>query len=142
MALMTAVVTLQEDLKFRVEAGSGHALTVDGPLDAYGGNAGFRPMELMLMSLGGCMALDVLLVLRRMRQEVTAYQVRLTGERAEEPPAVYTAVTLEHVIAGPRLGKQSVERALKLAEDKYCSAWAMISRTARLTNRYRIEGAQ
>jgi putative redox protein len=97
-------------------------------------------MELMLMGLGGCMGYDVLTILRRMRMEVTGYRLHLEGKRADDPPAVYTEVRLEHVIAGKDLEPEKVERALALAADRYCSAWAMFAKTAKLTNSYRIEG--
>ncbi len=139
MSTMTAVVTLLENVRWEAMAGSGHSLLVDGPQEVGGENAGFRPMELMLLGLGSCIAYDTLMILRRMRQDVTSYKVRLVGERAEDPPAVYTTVTLEHVIAGGHVSEDSVQRALALAEEKYCSAWAMFSKTAKLSNSYRIE---
>jgi putative redox protein len=141
MSTMTAQVTLLENVRWEGKAGSGHSLLIDGPLEAGGENAGFRPMELMLLGLGSCIAYDTLMILRRMRQRVTSYQVSLIGERAEDPPAVYTTVTLEHVIAGRNVSEDSVQRALALAEDKYCAAWAMFSKTARLFNSCRIEAS-
>ena len=141
MPTMTATVTLQDRVRWRAESGSGHSLIVDGPPEAGGENAGFRPMELMLLGLGSCIAYDTLMILRRMRYEVSRYQVRLAGQRAEEPPAVYTSVRLEHVIAGRDIPEDAVQRALALAENRYCSAWAMFSKTARLTNSYRIEAS-
>lgn len=139
MPTMTATVTLQDRVRWRAESGSGHSLIVDGPPEAGGENAGFRPMELMLLGLGSCIAYDTLMILRRMRVDVTGYRVELVGERAEEPPAVYTSVRLEHVIAGRDIPEDAVQRALALAENRYCSAWAMFARTAKLTNSYRID---
>ena len=141
MSTMTVALRLQQDVRWKAEAGSGHSLIIDGPPEAGGEDAGFRPMELMLLGLGACMGLDMLLMLRRMRQGVTSYEPRLTGERAEDPPAVFTAVTLEHVITGRGILEASVKRALGPAETKYYSASAMFSKTARLTNIYRIEEA-
>jgi len=120
----------------------GHRLIVDGPAEAGGTNAGFRPMELMLLGLGFCMGYDMVMILRRMRKEVTSYRIHLTGKRAEDPPTVYTEVTLEHVITGKGISEASVERAIELAENKYCSASAMFSKTATLINKYRIEDIQ
>ena len=139
MAVNSAVVTLQEKVRWEGVADSGHRLIVDGPMEAGGNNAGFRPMELMLLGLGCCMGYDMVMILRRMRKEVTGYQIRLTGQRADDPPSVYTEVTLEHVITGRGISKESVERAIELAESRYCSASAMFSKTAKLINRYRIE---
>jgi putative redox protein len=139
METMTATVTLKEKVLWEGTAGSGHHVVVDGPAEAGGSNAGFRPMELVLLGLGFCMGYDMVMILRRMRKEVSGYQIRLTGQRSEEPPSVYTQVTLEHVITGKGIPKESVERALELAEHKYCSASAMFSKTAALINTYRIE---
>jgi putative redox protein len=139
MAVNSAVVTLQEKVRWEGVADSGHRLIVDGPMEAGGNNAGFRPMELMLLGLGCCMGYDMVMILRRMRKEVTGYQIRLIGQRADDSPSVYTEVTLEHVITGRGISKESVERAIELAESRYCSASAMFSKTAKLINRYRIE---
>jgi putative redox protein len=139
---MKAVVTLGKDTQWEGVSGSGHRLTVDGPPEAGGKNTGFRPMELMLLGLGMCMGYDMVMILRRMRKEVSGYEIQLTGQRAEDPPSIYTAVTLEHVITGKGLSEASVERALDLAENKYCSASAMFAKTATLTNTFRIEEVQ
>ena len=142
MSVMKAVVTMGREVQWEGVSGSGHRVTMDGPEEAGGKNAGFRPMELMLLGLGFCMGYDMVLILRRMRKEVTGYQIHLTGQRAEAPPSVYTEVVLEHVITGKGISKASVERALELAENKYCSASAMFSKTATLTNKFRIEEIQ
>jgi putative redox protein len=141
MEIMTAAVVLKEKVLWEGTAGSGHRVVMDGPAEAGGGNAGFRPMELMLLGLGFCMGYDMVMILRRMRQEVTGYRLQLSGKRTEEPPSVYTEVTLEHSIAGKGITRDSVDRALELAEHKYCSASAMFAKTATLINTYRIEEA-
>ncbi len=135
---MQGTVKFLEKARFEARSGSGHTLVIDGPEAAGGENAGFRPMELMLLSLGGCMGLDVLLILRKMRQEVTSYTLNLDGERAEDPPAVYTEVRMEHVFQGRGLKPESIRRALELAETKYCSASAMFAKTAEVKNSFRI----
>jgi len=142
MSVMKTTVTMGQDTRWEGVSGSGHRLTVDGPPEAGGKNEGFRPMELMLLGLGMCMGYDMVRILRRMRKEVIGYQIQLTGQRAEDPPSIYTEVILEHVITGKGLSEASVERALDLAESKYCSASAMFSKTATLVNKYRIEEIQ
>ena len=142
MSVMKATGTMGQDTRWEGVSGSGHRLTVDGPPEAGGKNEGFRPMELMLLGLGMCMGYDMVMILRRMRKEVIGYQIQLTGQRAEDPPSIYTEVILEHVITGKGLSEASVERALDLAESKYCSASAMFSKTATLVNKYRIEEIQ
>ena len=138
MSTMRATISLQGGVRFTAEAGSGHTLIIDGPLEAGGENAGFRPMELMLLGLGGCLAYDVLMILRRMREDVTGYQLNLVGERAEDPPSVHTTVTLEHIVTGKGISESSLKRALSLAESKYCSASAMFAKTARLIHTVRV----
>lgn len=98
MSTMKAELTLEGEVQWRAQAGSGHSLIIDGPVDAGGEDAGFRPMELMLLSLGGCLGYDTVMILRKMRHDVIGYQLTLIGERAEGLPAVYTDVKIEHVI--------------------------------------------
>jgi len=133
-----AMVTWQQGVCFQADAESGHSVTIDGPAEAGGEGRGFRPMELMLLGLGGCMALDVLTILRRMRRPISAYQVTLRAERADQPPRVYTEVTLEHVLQGDGLTDDAVQRAIDLAESKYCSAFAMFAKTATVKNVFQI----
>jgi putative redox protein len=135
---LKGTVKLLEKVRFEAGAESGHTATIDGPQEAGGENAGFRPMELMLLGLGSCMAFDVLLILRKMRQEVTSYTLNLEGERAEDPPRVYTDVRMEHVFKGLNLKPESIQRAIELAETIYCSASAMFAKTARVKNTFRI----
>jgi len=133
-----ATVTLQEKVRFKAWAESGHTVTIDGPEDAGGENAGFRPMELMLLGLGGCMAFDVNMILKRMRQNVTAYRMNMEAERADEPPRVYTQVKMEHIFQGENLNPDSIQRAINLAESTYCSGSAMFAKTAKIVNTFRI----
>jgi putative redox protein len=133
-----ATVTLQANVRFEARAESGHTVVIDGPPEAGGENAGFRPMELMLLGMGGCMALDVVLILRRMRQEVRAYRLNIQAERAEDPPRVYTEVKLEHLLQGEGLEASAVQRAIELAETTYCSGSAMFAKTAKISNTFRI----
>jgi len=93
-------VVWRDKVRFEAEAESGHSLTIDGAPEAGGENAGFRPMELMLLGLGGCMAFDVLMILRKMRQEISSYTIHLEGIRADEPPRVYTEVRMNHIFKG------------------------------------------
>lgn len=135
---MNGTVKFLEKARFEARAGSGHTVTIDGPQEAGGENSGFRPMELMLLGLGGCMAFDVLLILRKMRQEVTSYSLNIEGERAEDPPRVYTEIRMEHVFQGSGLKTNSIKRAIELAESTYCSASAMFAKTAKVVNTFRI----
>jgi putative redox protein len=133
-----AKVTFKQKVRFEGWAGSDHTVVFDGPPEAGGEGAGFRPMDLMLLGLGGCMAFDVLMILRRMRHEVTDYFVNIEAERATDPPRVYTQVKMEHVIQGNSLTDSAVQRAIDLAQSTYCSASAMFAKTANIINTYRI----
>ena len=133
-----AKIQWQEQVRFSGQADSGHNVTIDGPKEAGGENAGFRPMELMLLGMGGCIAFDVLTILKKMRQEVTAYHVNIEAERADDPPRVYTSAKLEHVLQGKGLKASSIARAIELAETTHCSGSAMFAKTAKVTNTFRI----
>ena len=133
-----ANVTFEEKVRFTARADSGHCVTIDGPQEAGGEDAGFRPMELMLLGLGGCMAFDVLMILRKMRQDVRAYRLQIQAERAVDPPRVYTEVRMEHVFQGEGLKTSSIQQAIDLAESTYCSASAMFAKTAKITNTFRV----
>jgi putative redox protein len=135
---LKGTVTFVDNVRFEAKADSGHHLTIDGPQEVGGKDAGFRPMELLLLGLGGCMAFDVLMILRKMRLEVASYTLNLEGERAEDPPRVYTSVRLEHTFKGAGLKAESIKRAIELAESTYCSASSMFAKTARITNSFRI----
>jgi putative redox protein len=130
---MKARIKLAEGMTFVAESGSGHAVVVDANPDIGGRDLGPRPMELVLMGTGACSAVDVMLILRRSRQEVTDCVVDLEGDRATEDPKVFTRIHFHFVVSGRNLSPSHVERAIKLSKEKYCSATAMLSRTAEVT---------
>ena len=125
---MKADVTWAGDVQFRATSGSGHTVTLDGPPDAGGQNAGARPMELLLMGVGGCASFDVVHILRTGRQQVEACEAHLEAERAEDPPRVFTRVKMHFVVRGTGLSQSKVARAVALSAEKYCSASIMLSR--------------
>lgn len=134
----SVVVRLREGMVFDGEAESGLRVALDAALEAGGQGLGFRPMQLLLVSLGGCTGMDVIAILRKMRQEVTAYQVLVTAERAEEHPRVFTHIAVEHVVEGHHLAEESVRRAVELSATRYCPISAMLSKAARVEHRFRI----
>ncbi len=136
--VMTARATLREEMRFDAVAGSGHTLTLDAAEHAGGKGSGFVPMELLLVGLAGCTALDVISILRKKRQQVTGYEVQVRGERAEDHPMVFTDITVEHVVTGHNVSEEAVARAIELSETKYCGAGAMLGKTAKLTHTFRI----
>ncbi len=136
--IMTVQTRLMSDMAFTAESGSGHSVVLDAAEHGGGHDLGFRPMELLLAGLSGCTAMDVISILRKKRQEVTGYEVRVRGERAEDHPMVFTDITVEHVITGRNISEEAVARAIELSETKYCGAGAMLRKTAHLTHTFRI----
>jgi putative redox protein len=123
------------------ESGSGHAVVMDGPPDLGGRNLGVRPMEMLLMGMGGCTEFDVLLILRKARQRVTDCVVELEAARAESDPKVFTRIHAHFVVTGHELDPKQVERAIRLSAEKYCSASIMLGATAAITHDYEIRDA-
>jgi putative redox protein len=120
------------------ESGSGHAVVMDGAPDAGGRNMGLRPMEMLLLGLAGCSAFDVVLILKRGRENITDCVVEVDGDRADTDPKVFTSVRMNYRITGRNLDRNKVERAVKLSEEKYCSASAMFSKTAQMSHTIEI----
>lgn len=139
---MTAGARLLDGMRFEGEAGSGFRLMMDSDADHGGADAGFRPMELLLVGLAGCTAMDVISILRKKREDVTGYQVRVSGVRAEDHPQVFIDVTVTHIVTGRHVRPESVARAVELSETKYCGASATLSKTARVTHTYEIREAE
>ena len=135
---MTAKVRLETGMRFDAEAGSGHHVTLDAAEHGGGQNAGFRPMEMLLVGLAGCTGMDVISILRKKRQRVTAYEVHVAGIRAEDHPMVFVEITVEHIITGHQVQPEAVVRAIQLSEERYCGAGAMLGKVARLTHTFRI----
>lgn len=123
------------------EASSGPAIVIDHALpEEDRKETGPRPMELLLLGLAGCTAMDVTSILQKKRQSLTSLQVKVTAERAEEHPRVYTQIHLEYVVQGTEVDPRAVERAIELSQTKYCSATAMLEKSAQITTSYRIVG--
>lgn len=123
------------------ESGSGHAVVMDGPPEAGGRNLGVRPMEMLLLGLGGCTEFDVLLILRRGRAEVTDCVVEITAERAATDPKVFTRIHVHFIVTGRDLKPKQVERAIDLSAEKYCSASIMLGAAAKVTHDFEIRDA-
>lgn len=139
--IMTAGARLLDGMRFDGEAGSGFHLTMDSDPEHGGTGDGFRPMEMLIVGLAGCTAMDVISILRKKREDVTGYEVRVTGERAEDHPRVFTSVTVTHIVTGRHVRPESVARAVELSKTTYCGANATLSKTARVTHTYEIREA-
>jgi putative redox protein len=131
---MKARVKWVQDVMFVGESGSGHAVVMDGAPESGGRNLGIRPMEMLLLGLGGCSAFDVVLILKRGREQVTDCVVEMDAERATEDPKVFTRIAMHYIITGTNLDPKKAERAVTLSAEKYCSASAIIGKTATLTH--------
>ncbi len=125
---MKARVKWVEEATFMGEAGSGHAIVMDGPPDHGGRNLGARPMEMLLLGMGGCTAFDVMLILNKSRQPVTDCEVELSAERADSEPKVFTRIHVHFIVSGRGLDEKKVARAVSLSAEKYCSASIMLGR--------------
>jgi len=136
---MKARIKWVEGVAMVGESGSGHALVMDGPPEFGGRNLGVRPMEMLLLGMGGCTQFDVLLILRKARQQVTACVVELEAERAAEDPKVFTRIHAHFIVSGRDLKEQQVERAICLSAQKYCSASIMLGATAEISHDFEIQ---
>ncbi len=135
---MRARIKWVQDVLFVGESGSGHAVVMDGAPEAGGRNLGVRPMEMLLLGLGGCSAFDVVSILKRGRQAVLDCVVDLEAERAVTDPKIFTRIKLHYVVTGRALDPHKVQRAVQLSAEKYCSASAILSRTAQLSHSIEI----
>ena len=127
-----------DGMAFHAETGSGHLVAMDGAPEAGGRNLAPRPMEMMLAGAGGCTAFDVVLILKRSRQDVTDCAVSLKAERAESDPKIFTHIHFHYRVKGKQLKPDAVARAIELSKDKYCSASIMIAKTAEITHDFEI----
>ena len=135
---MKARVKWVENTLMIGESQSGHAVVMDGPPEFGGQNLGLRPMEMLLLGMGGCTQFDVVHILRKSRQEVTFCEVELSAERAETEPKVFTRIHVHFKVGGPGLTEKAVERAVNLSAEKYCSASIMLGATAEVTHDFEL----
>ena len=139
---MKARVKWVEDATFLAESGSGHTLVMDGPPDHGGRNLGVRPMEMLLLGMGGCTAFDVMLILKKSRQPVTDCEVMLSADRADAEPKVFTRIHVHFIVTGQGLKEKQVARAVSLSAEKYCSASIMLGRAGvEISHDYEIREA-
>jgi len=127
-----------EGMTFLAETGSNHVVAMDGAPDGGGRNLAPRPMEMVLVGTGGCTAYDVVVILRKSGQAVTGCEVKLTSERAETDPKVFTKIHMHFVVRGKGLKRNVVEHAIRLSHEKYCSASIMLGKTAEITKDFEI----
>jgi putative redox protein len=137
--MLKASVKWVDGAAFVGESGSGHAVVLDGPPDHGGRNIGMRPMEMLLIGVGGCSSIDVIGILQKARQNVIDCEVKLEAERADAVPAVFTKIHMHFVVTGRDLKESHVKRAVDLSAEKYCSASIMLGKAGvEITHSYEI----
>lgn len=135
---MECTVKWDGGARFVANTSSGHTVRMEGAGDLGGQNQAPRPMELILAGAGGCSAYDVVLILKRGRHAISNCEVRMTAERAETDPKVFTRIHYHYIVSGEKLKPEAVERAIKLSAEKYCSASIMLGHTASITHNFEI----
>lgn len=135
---MKARIKWVENVCFMGESDSGHAVILDGAPDAGGRNLGMRPMEMLLIGMGGCTSFDVVTILKKARQPVTDCVAEIEAERADSVPKVFTRIHVHFVVSGKSLNPVQVERAVKLSAEKYCSASIMLGKAAEISHDFEI----
>ena len=138
---MDAKVTWNNGLNFTGKADSGFDVPMDTTVEHGGSGQGTSPMELVLVALGGCTAMDVISILQKKRQDVTGFEIVLHGDRAAEHPKVYTEITMEYIVTGHGVELEALERAVELSEGKYCSVNGMLKQSVKITTKCTVKEA-
>ena len=137
MSLKTKIKWMQ-DVSFKGSSESGHEVVLDGPEELGGKGLGMRPMEMMLIGMGGCTSFDVVTILKRSRQQITGCIAEIEAIRADEIPKVFTSIHIHFLIKGIDLQEKAVERAIELSANKYCSASIMLGKSVKITHDFEI----
>lgn len=135
---MQAKVNWQKGMTFEGTADSGFSIQMDAKKEVGGEGKGFIPMELMALSLAGCTAMDVISILKKKRQDVTDFEVRVDADRAEEHPKVFTRARIDYLVTGHNVDEKAVLRAIQLTAERYCPAQAMLGQVFLIDLRYQI----
>ena len=135
---MNTRVKWLDNMSFVGESGSGHSVVMDGSPEFGGRNLGVRPMEMLLLGLGGCSSFDVVSMLKKSKQDLVDCEVEITAERADEEPKVFTKIHLHFIVSGNGVSEKRVARAIELSAEKYCSASIMLGKTAVVTHDYEL----
>ncbi len=135
---MRARVKWLDNMTFVGETGSGHALVMDASPDVGGRDLGARPMEMLLLGMGGCSAIDVMLILQKSRQPVSDCWVEIEAQRADAVPAVFTRIHAHFVVVGDGISEKHVQRAVALSAEKYCSASIMLGKAVEITHDFEV----
>ena len=139
---MESSVVWKGKMGFTATSGSGFSLPLDTSVESGGEGEGFRPMELLLLGLAGCTGMDVISILQKKQQQVSGFEVKVSGERASEHPKIFTHIVVEYVVTGSSVSQAAVERAVELSETKYCSAYGMLSKAAQIEHKITVLEAE
>lgn len=133
-----AKVIYTHGLQFVGEASSGHAIVMDGDPKVGGHNTGLRPMELLLLGLGGCTGMDVISIMKKKQQDVTGLEININGQKAENHPKKFTDITIEYIVKGRGISEDALKKSIELSMNKYCSVKATIEGSAKISYSYKI----
>ncbi len=133
-----AKITFTGGMQFVAQADSGPAIIMDADKEFGGSNSGPRPMELLIMGIGGCSGMDVISVLKKKKQNVTGFEIHVNGKKAEEHPQRYTDIDIEFIIRGKGVSEEAVKRAVELSMTKYCSVKGTLQHSAKISYAYRL----
>jgi len=128
-----------DGIRFVATDSMGHSIVIDASKQVGGEGSGFSPLQLLLAALGGCTGIDIVDIMRKQRQLLDDLDIVVSGERAEEPPRVYSTIHVEYRVKGKGIKEKAVQRAIRLSEDKYCSVGAMLKAKAKVTSSYTIQ---
>ena len=138
MITKKAFVKQLQGITFVGKTDSNHWITMDGPENFFGSNAGIRPKELILLGLAGCTGSDVVAILQKKKVDLKGFEINITAEQQEEHPQVYTKIHLEFLFYGQNISEKDVERAIELSQTKYCSVTVMLQKAVEITHSFRI----
>jgi len=136
--MVNANVKYTGGMQFVASSDSGHAVVMDAGPEVSGSNTGSRPMELLLMGIGGCSGMDIISILKKKKQNVTGLETKVSGTMATDYPQRYTEISLEYIVRGRTVSDEAVKRAVQLSMDKYCSVKATLEGSARISFSYKI----
>jgi putative redox protein len=142
MSTSKAYLKQVKGITFAGKTNSNHWITLDGPEDFGGSNAGISPKELLLLSLAGCTSSDVIMILQKKRVKLDDFELNISAEMTEEHPKVFTKINLEYVFYGDNIAEKDVERAIELSQTKYCGVTAMLEKAMEINHTYKIEKAK
>lgn len=137
--MITAKVKWAGDMQFIGQSGTGHAIVMDASPDFGGYNSGMRPMELLLIGLGGCSGMDIVSILKKKKQDIRGLEIKINGQQPENYPKRFTDIEIEFIVKGKSLSEEAVKRAVELSMEKYCSVKATLEHSAKITHSYKIE---